>query len=196
MRKLAFVAFVLEMVLVHGAGRLAAQSTAIGRAAADPVATRIPLRTPVADAVTLLGWYGDDVPRVELVADKPPDASAMAEAWVRFNGDGSAVPIIYVATDSHVYRDATTMDYQALVKLAGILAHERWHMHHGRDEVGAYEAELGVMEHLNATSAQIAGVRRALRWARQQAAKKSAPTQEGSSRTPAMVSVDMPDAEA
>ena len=177
MRKLAFMALVLEMVLVQDAGRLAAQSEATGRAAADPKATRIPrVRTPVAEAVTLLGWYGDDVPRIELVAVKPPDASATAEAWVRFNSDGSAVPIIYVAIDSNVYRDAATMNYQALVKLAGILAHERWHMRHGRDEVGAYNAELLAMEHLHANSLHLLEVRRALRWWRQQA-KKSAQAQ-------------------
>ena len=42
MRKLAFTAFMLEMVLIHGAGRVVAQSAATGRAAADPLETRIP----------------------------------------------------------------------------------------------------------------------------------------------------------
>jgi hypothetical protein len=37
-----------------------------------------------------------------------------------------------------VLSDAVAHDYQALVRLAGILAHERWHLTHGHDEVGAY----------------------------------------------------------
>ena len=129
---------------------------------------------PVAEAVTLLGWFGDDVPRIELAARRPPDASPTAEAWVRFNVDGSAMPVIYVATDSSVYRGAATMDYQALVKLAGILVHERWHLRHGQDEVGAYADQLGAMEYLHASSLNLLGVRQALRWWQQQA-KQSAP---------------------
>ena len=100
----------------------------------------------------LLGWFGDDVPHIELVDRRPPDANAIAEAWVRFDDDGSAVPIIYVATDSEVYRAAATKDYQALVKLAGILVHERWHLRHGQDEVGANSAQLAAMEYLHASS--------------------------------------------
>ena len=69
-----------------------------------------PMPRAVAAAVVLLGWYGEGLPRIEVVAARPPDASPGAEAWVRFNEDGSAVPIIFVATDSHVYRDAVVED--------------------------------------------------------------------------------------
>jgi hypothetical protein len=51
----------------------------------------------------------------------------MAEAWVRFDTNGQAIPVTYVRSDTEVYRDALGKDYQALLRLAGILAHERWH---------------------------------------------------------------------
>ena len=126
------------------------------------------LPQPLAAAVTLLGWFGDDVPPFELAAKRPPDATPNAEAWVRFNADGSAVQIIYVAIKSRVYRDALN-DYQSLVKLAGILAHERWHLRHGPDEAGAYDTQLAIMTYLDANSAELAEVRRSLNWTRQRA---------------------------
>jgi len=128
------------------------------------------LSEPIATAVRLLGWSGD-VPRIELVAIRPGDASQHAEAWVRFAPDGVAAPIIYVRTDTHVYRDAARKNHQALVRLAGILAHERWHLRYGRDEVGAYEAQLLVMEYLRAGSLSVLQIRQAL--SRAQARKKS-----------------------
>jgi hypothetical protein len=121
------------------------------------------LATPLREAVMLLGWSGEDQPRIELATSRPPDGSSTAAAWVRIPDDGCAVPIIYVATDHYVYRDAANGDYQALVELAGILAHERWHLRHGRDEVGAYTAQLSVMEYLHANSLHLFAVRRALR---------------------------------
>jgi hypothetical protein len=129
-----------------------------------------PLPAPVAEAVRLLGWRGDDV-RIEMVDGRSPDSIATAEAWVRYNGDGSAVPIIYLATDSLVYRDAAAMEYQHLVRLAGILAHERWHMRHGLDEVAAYNAQLSAMADLHANSLYLTEVRLALARVRQQTNK-------------------------
>ena len=118
--------------------------------------------SPIAAAIMLLGWRGGDVPHIEVVDAKPADASPTVEGWVRFNADGSALPIVYISADTYVYRDAAGQDYQALVKLAGILAHERWHLRHGRDEVGAYTAQLSTMEYLHANAMHLADVRRAL----------------------------------
>src|SRR5262245_16457587 len=123
----------------------------------------------VTEAIMLLGWSGDEVPPIVMVDRKPSDAAETVEAWVRFNDDGSAMPVIYVRTDTDVYREAARHNYQALVRLAGILAHERWHLRHGRDEVGAYTAQLSAMEYLHANSAHLAGVRQALRRVTQQA---------------------------
>jgi hypothetical protein len=118
---------------------------------------------PLASAVMLLGWSGAEVPRIEVVGARPTDGTATAEAWVRFETNGQALPVIYVRSDTEVYRDALGKDYQALVRLAGVLAHERWHLGHGLDEVGAYTAQLSAMEYLHANTVRLAEVRRALR---------------------------------
>lgn len=97
----------------------------------------------------------------------------MAEAWVRFTDTGHAVPIIYVWTCSGMYRDAVGGNYQALIRLAGVLVHVRWHVRHGRDHVGAYSAQLSMMQYLGADAMHMAEVRKALFRAEQQA-KKSA----------------------
>jgi hypothetical protein len=131
------------------------------------------LPRPIDDAVRLLGWSAADVPKIELVTNKPRDVSSIAEAWVRFTVEGCAVPIIYVWTGSEMFREAVKGDYQARVRLAGVLAHERWHVRHGRDHVGAYNAQLSVMEYLGADSLHLTAVRKALAWAQQQAEKSA-----------------------
>ena len=118
---------------------------------------------PLASAVMLLGWSGADLPRIEIVDGRPTDGTATAEAWVRFDTHGQALPVIYLRSDTEIYRDALGKDYQALVRLAGVLAHERWHVGHGLDEVGAYTAQLSAMEYLHANTVRLAEVRRALR---------------------------------
>ena len=55
--------------------------------------------------------------------------------------------------NSRVYRGALS-DYQSLVKLAGILAHERWHLQHGPDEIAAYEIQLAIMTYTSARTRQ------------------------------------------
>jgi hypothetical protein len=60
--------------------------------------TKAQLPAPLIAAIMLLGWFGDEVPYIEIVGTKPPNATATAEAWVRFDADGSAMPIIYVRT--------------------------------------------------------------------------------------------------
>jgi hypothetical protein len=125
----------------------------------------------VADAVMLLGWRGADLPRIELVATRPPDGTETGEGFVRFNEDGSAMPVVYVRTDTEVYRAAAEKDYQALVRLAGILAHERWHVRYGPDEIGAYTAQLSIMEYLHANSMHLAQIRQALRLVQQMRAR-------------------------
>jgi hypothetical protein len=156
-------------VVIGGVGPTAAAQAPHSQARG----TKVQLPAPLTTAIMLLGWFDDAVPRIEIVGTKPPDATATVEAWVRFNADGSAMPIIYVRTDTDVYRAAAQEDYQALVRLAGILAHERWHVRHGRDEIGAYTAQLATMEYLGAHSMYLAVVRRALRMVEQ--AKRSDP---------------------
>jgi len=129
------------------------------------------LNEPLSRAVQLLGWSGDDVPQIHIVSEGPTDRTQTAEAWVQFDADGRAVPVIHIRADTDVYRDASTGDYQALVRLAGILTHERWHLRHGPDEAGAYGAQLSIMEYLHANGTRLAEVRRAF----QQVSRKGVP---------------------
>ena len=49
-----------------------------------------------------------------------------------------------------------------LIRLAGVLAHERAHIEHGQNEELPYLAQLTTLEHLRAHDIDIANVRRAL----------------------------------
>ena len=70
--------------------------------------------------------------------------------------------MIYVATWSDTYKAAESGDHTAIVKLAGIIAHERAHVEGGSDEGPAYEAEIFMLRRCKAASALIDGVRRAM----------------------------------
>jgi hypothetical protein len=130
------------------------------------------LPEPVSEAIRLLRWSGDDLPRIQVVDARPRDATPNAQAWIRVDPEGRVVPIIFVLTDTEVYREAARGDYQMKVRLAGVLAHERWHLRHGPDEIGAYTVQLSTMEYLNANTMHLAQVRQALRWVQEQAGKK------------------------
>ena len=142
-------------------------------AATDP---HEPLRQPLRDAVMLLGWRNEDLPRIEAAQGTPAGGTTTmsVEGWVRYDDRGIAFPVIYVRTDTEVYRAAGGGDYQAVVRLAGILAHERWHLRNGRDEMGAYNAELTTMEYLHANTMNLAVVRQALRRLRDQVKERAA----------------------
>src|SRR5687767_10092544 len=76
-------------------------------------------------------------PPIVLIDTRPADVSAAAEAFVRRNPD-----TIYILTSSFTFRAAEAGDRGALQKLASILVHEEWHLKHGPDERGAYQAQL------------------------------------------------------
>ena len=96
----------------------------------------------VACALALLGRSERTMPPIVLLDHAPSHASAGVEAFVSLPD-----PKIYVITSSPVFRDAQAShascgDLFALKKLASILAHEEWHILHGSDERGAYQAQL------------------------------------------------------
>ena len=98
-------------------------------------------------ALDLLGRAAaGNLPPVELVAVPPPDASSQAEGFVR-QGD----PTIYVIASSPAFREADCRKRPSLMKLASVIAHEDWHIRHGSDERGAYEAQLLTLLRLGAT---------------------------------------------
>jgi len=102
---------------------------------------------------------------IEVVDVCPPGVSPNAEGWTVYDGEGKPRPTIYVAGWSALYRAilANRLDAQYnVIRLAGVLAHERTHIEHGRNEELAYLAQLTALEHLRAHDIDIANVRRAL----------------------------------
>lgn len=96
----------------------------------------------VACALAMLGRSERNFPPIELVDIVPIDVSVQAEAFVR-----PPARTIYVVTSSPMFRVAQRSraecgDYFAVKKLASVLAHEEWHIKHGTDERGAYQAQL------------------------------------------------------
>jgi hypothetical protein len=99
------------------------------------------------------------------VDTRPPDVSERAEAFVRI-GD----PQIYVLTSSALFKEAQSSrkkcgGFHALRKLASVIVHEEWHVPHGTDERGAYEAQLTALASMSAGlgSAVYGEVKRAMR---------------------------------
>lgn len=93
-------------------------------------------------ALDLLGRSAPSLPPIAFVDTRPPDVSERAEAFVRI-GD----PTIYVLTSSVLFKEAQSArekcgGFHALRKLASVIVHEEWHVRHGTDERGAYEAQL------------------------------------------------------
>lgn len=93
-------------------------------------------------ALSVLGRSEQTMPQIVLVEAPPKHASIQAEAFVSLPD-----PRIYVVTTSPTFRDAMASrsgcrESGPMKKLASILVHEEWHLLHGRDESGAYYAQL------------------------------------------------------
>jgi hypothetical protein len=112
-------------------------------------------------ALELLGRSALSMPPIKVLALPPADVSVNAEAFVR--GDEG---IIYVLASGAAYRMARCDERRSLIKLASVLVHEEWHIRHGADERGAYEAQLGTLLRLGALpdSAVYIGVVRSMNW--------------------------------
>jgi hypothetical protein len=93
--------------------------------------------TAAAVLVCALDLLARPMPPIVLLDARPLDVSPNAEGFVRRNPD-----TIYVLTDTDVFEDARRGDHHALRKIASILVHEEWHLRHGADETGAYQAQL------------------------------------------------------
>jgi hypothetical protein len=101
----------------------------------------------VACALGLLGKAGHSMPPIETVATPPADGSSSAEGFVL-----QGRRVIYVVTSAPAYRSASCDKPSSLIKLASVLVHEEWHLLHGPDERGAYEAQLFTLLRLGATT--------------------------------------------
>ena len=95
------------------------------------------MATAAAVLVCALNLLGRPMPPVVLLDVPPPDASGSVEGFVRRNPD-----TIYLVTSTLVFQDARRGDKAALRKIASIIVHEEWHLRHGADERGAYDAQL------------------------------------------------------
>jgi hypothetical protein len=127
-------------------------------------ASRVVHPAPIEAALNLLRWAPEDVPAIEVIEKRPPRVDLLAEAWVFYNVDGTAQPTICVAAWSQLYRHALSnpRDQHDVIRLAGVLAHERAHIRHGGDEEMAYAEQLTTLEQLQALPIEVANVRRAL----------------------------------
>jgi hypothetical protein len=143
---------------------------AIACAALQPVgatgsAQPSPRPGPIEAALNLLSWPADQTPLIVVVAERPQVVNPLAEGWVVYNTNGSARSTIYVAGWSALYRDALAHPHASrhhIIRLAGVLAHERGHLRHGPDEEPAYAEQLTTLEQLQAEPIEITNVRRVL----------------------------------
>jgi hypothetical protein len=84
-----------------------------------------------------------DLPFV-LVSELPQTASPGAEGWTSFDEQNRG-DRIFVYTASRTFRCANVQGRdqdRCLLKLASVIVHEVWHLRNGRDEAGAYQAQL------------------------------------------------------
>lgn len=91
-------------------------------------------------ALDVLGRSPGTLPPFKFVALPPPGVSANAEGFVR-----TGEPVIYIVTSAPAFRDARCEVRRSMMRLASVVAHEEWHIKHGDDERGAYEAQLSAL---------------------------------------------------
>jgi hypothetical protein len=99
-------------------------------------------------ALDILGRSASTFPPINLIAERPPDVSPLAEAFTV-----TGVEAIFILTSSDTFRSiqrsnircGTTM---AVRKLASILIHEETHIRNGSGEHEAYEAQLATLVRL------------------------------------------------
>jgi hypothetical protein len=93
-------------------------------------------------ALALLGRSEQTFPPVEFVDHAPFGVSASAQAYVQ-----APEARIAVITSTAAFANARgsrhpCTDVDAIREIAGVLAHEEWHVRHGPDEESAYNAQL------------------------------------------------------
>ena len=101
-------------------------------------------------ALSLLHRSAGSFPPIEFVEARPSYVSANADAYVPLGHSR-----IYLITTSPAFVRARRAVYKcgqvnALRKIASVLVHEEWHVRHGRDEGGAYAAQLSTLISLDA----------------------------------------------
>ena len=100
-------------------------------------------------ALDLLGRSRDRLPPIQILAERPPQASATAEAFA-----DSQTGVIYLIASAPAFgaaqgaqsSAAECRDADSLKMVASIIVHEEWHLTHGPDEEGAYYAQLMALQ--------------------------------------------------
>ena len=101
-------------------------------------------------ALSLLGRSEQNFPAVEFVEHAPAGVSASAEGYAFY-----AEARIVLVTSTSAFTEARRAidrcgNVVALREIAGVLAHEEWHVLHGPDEQGAYDAQLTALLYVDA----------------------------------------------
>jgi hypothetical protein len=117
-------------------------------------------------ALSMLGRSAGTLPPIAFVDVPPPGVSRQADAFVPRAHD-----TIYLVTSAPAFQTAQRASYRcgerlALAKVASVIVHEEWHIRHGADERGAYEAQVMVLRAtmgFDAESGIVDGVRAAMR---------------------------------
>ena len=95
-------------------------------------------------ALSLLGRSAQNFPPTQFI-DKPPlGMSRLAVGYTIHQGADTHIVLVTSIAAFRDARDGTTpcSDAEAIREIAGVLAHEEWHVRHGVDEAGAYDAQL------------------------------------------------------
>jgi hypothetical protein len=100
-------------------------------------------------ALDLLGRSPERLPPIEILAERPAQASPNADAFAD-SRDGT----IYLIASAPAFRaaqaaqtsDDECRDEDSLKMVASIIVHEEWHLTHGPDEEGAYYAQLMALQ--------------------------------------------------
>ena len=95
-------------------------------------------------ALTLLGRSVHSFPPTQFIEKPPLGVSRSAAGYTIRDGADTHIVLITSTTAFLDARQATTpcSDTEAIREIAGVLAHEEWHVRHGVDEAGAYDAQL------------------------------------------------------
>jgi hypothetical protein len=93
-------------------------------------------------ALTLLGRSEHSFPSVQFVEKVPAGVSRFAEGYAQY----TEARIVLITSTWAFARARRAQDpcgdLEAIREIAGVLAHEEWHLRHGLDEQGAYQAQL------------------------------------------------------
>lgn len=134
--------------------------------------------TVVVCALSLLGRSSDSIAPIRFLDHAPSGTSLNVEAFVVHDPD-----TIYFITSSPAFREAMKHqrcdDLDDVRKIASIIVHEEWHLLHGADERGAYQAQLTSLTMLGANSPMISSVRQSM--------AAAVRNQAGGRRTPELV---------